>query len=142
MGKIFGTIRDASTKEPLQGASVQLFDKSQDYKKLGVGIKTGKDGSFSLTSPYLDDTQNKIKVIFSYVGYEDYEASVWTFGDILLQPSVDVAGGKGNLEEVIVTNIKKLAVPVESKFKKYFPYILAGVAVAGVIAVIVLNKKR
>ena len=58
--RIRGTVTDASTDEPLPFANVILLPAD-----LGVGVKTGDDGKYTLT--FTDKVEN---ILFSFLGYE------------------------------------------------------------------------
>ena len=86
-GQVTGKVIDASTKTPIQGASVLI-------KGTRTGTTTSADGSFSLTLP----ANSKVLVITS-VGYSDQEITVR--GNTV---QVDLIAGEGkSLNEVIVT---------------------------------------
>lgn len=63
--KINGRVLDAKTDEPLENASVVVYEKGILTQ---TGTRTNIDGRFVLNSILLDDLYNKVNV--SYVGYE------------------------------------------------------------------------
>lgn len=89
--KINGTVVDASTKEPLPGASIILKENK------GMGVVTDFDGKFFIEVP-----QGTSALLVSFVGYE--EEAVTVTGDmkdleIKLTPRLE------ELEDVVVTGM-------------------------------------
>lgn len=90
--QVSGRITDASSKEPLPGATVQL-------KGTTTGTTTGADGSFSLTV-----TDNAATIIVSFVGYKPVELPIGTRTnfDIALESEANA------LDEVVVVGYQTM----------------------------------
>ena len=87
-GQISGTVRDATTSEPLPGVNVILNGTS-------IGTATDFSGNYTLAVPSLTDT-----LVFSYIGYELAMEAIGgrTQIDMLLVETVYSVG-----EELVVT---------------------------------------
>lgn len=99
--KVKGVLVDASTNEPLIGASVVVDETT-------IGTATGLDGSFSLSVP-----SGEQKLIFSYVGYIEEEAIISiTPGQDLDLGEIALEADAINLNEVKV--VASVAMPRET----------------------------
>lgn len=89
--KINGTVIDASTKEPLPGASIILKEDK------GIGVVTDFDGKFFIEVP-----QGTSALLISFVGYE--EETVMVTGD-MKDLEVRLMAKTTEIEDVVVTGM-------------------------------------
>ena len=94
-GALTGRIIDASTDDPLQGATVAVWTETPSDSSLVTGTTTGPDGRFRLT----DVPQQEYTLRVSYVGYENQRlpgtapaADGRNLGTIRLSPVATRAG--------------------------------------------------
>ncbi|SEM66560.1 TonB-linked outer membrane protein, SusC/RagA family [bacterium A37T11] len=83
-----GTVISASDGKPLEGATVKL-------KQGGVGVMTGKDGIFHLTTPIY-----KGVLVVTFVGYQTQEVDFNP--DTQIPMTIKLAGEGNELEEAVV----------------------------------------
>lgn len=95
--KVYGTVTDASTSEPLIGVSISI-------DATGKGTVTDLDGKFSL------DVSDDIELIFSYIGYKKQTLLVGDLGVLNVRMQSDnevldevVVVGAGTQKKVSVT---------------------------------------
>ncbi|KEO73797.1 SusC/RagA family TonB-linked outer membrane protein [Anditalea andensis] len=84
--QISGTVRDASTEEPLPGVSILI-------KGTTSGTTTDLDGNYTLGGVSENST-----LVFSYLGFQGQEIRVGNRGVV----NIDLAPDMGSLEEVVV----------------------------------------
>lgn len=85
--RINGRVTDASTGEPIAGASVVITGTS-------TGTTTDEDGSYSMVV-----TSDSRSITFSFIGYESQTATIGTSATINIQLDIE----SSELTEVIVT---------------------------------------
>ncbi len=88
-----GTVTDVETEEPLPFASVGIQNRP-------IGTITNLSGEFDFHFP--SDYRNELLVI-SYLGYEDYQALVWTLTDSG-QLNIQMKKSPTILSEVVITD--------------------------------------
>lgn len=84
--QISGTVRDASTEEPLPGVSILI-------KGTTTGTTTDLDGDYTL-----DGVDENTVLVFSYLGFQRQEVRIGNRGVV----NIDMAPDVGSLEEVVV----------------------------------------
>ncbi|MFR7810518.1 MAG: carboxypeptidase-like regulatory domain-containing protein [Butyricimonas faecihominis] len=89
--KINGTVIDASTKEPLPGASIILKEDK------GMGVVTDFDGKFFIEVP-----QGTSALLISFVGYE--EETITVTGD-MKDLEIKLTAKTTEIEDVVVTGM-------------------------------------
>lgn len=89
--KINGTVIDASTKEPLPGASIILKENK------GMGVVTDFDGKFFIEVP-----QGTSALLISFVGYE--EETLTVTGD-MKDLEIKLTAKTTEIEDVVVTGM-------------------------------------
>lgn len=94
---IFGTIRDSTSGEPIQGVTVS----SQAIKG---GIISNSYGFYSIKLP-----RGAVKLVFSHLGYKMLEKNIEVSANVQIDV-VLVSGASNALQEVIVTAIPNTAV--------------------------------
>lgn len=85
-GVLSGTVLDADTQLPLPGASVFVKGTSN-------GTTTDFDGNFSLSNVALEN-----KLVFSYLGYADYEMTVGNSSNL----TIYMQESSNELDEIVV----------------------------------------
>jgi len=85
---LFGTIRDAESGKPLEGATIALSPS-------GSGTSAGVNGKYRLRVP---GGQTDIEVRF--VGYQSYDTTVWVTGELRLD--ISLIAKPVNYEEVTI----------------------------------------
>lgn len=91
---ISGIVKDMKTKEPLIGVNVSIDSST-------IGTVTDVDGRYELKS-----SSGKVKVIFSYIGYDNIVESVNLKPNQKLTLDIDMGEAQSLLDEVVVTSSK------------------------------------
>ena len=118
--KVFGSVMDAKTREPLIGVSVLEVGTTN-------GIITDLDGNFTLS------VQNGAKLQLSYVGYQTLELATWKgdLGLIQLEPEaialedVTITGQLARTQQTPVAVSQVTAIEIEERLAgQEFPEVL------------------
>lgn len=120
---------DRVSEEPVEGVSITVVDK--DGKPLGPGTETDAKGFFSISSPLLDNPENKLMIT-----HVDYATTIndpkEIYGEVYLENEPDMLDG-------LVFTFKKKAKEAIKQPSYLIPFILATASV--VLLGIAIKKK-